>query len=41
MGPPIHTVRVVTCASILSGLFAMGAALAQPLGLHSGARPRQ
>jgi cytochrome c peroxidase len=33
MGPPIHTVRVLTCASILSGLIAMGAALAQPLGL--------
>lgn len=33
MGPPIHTVRMVACASILSGLFAMGAALAQPLGL--------
>jgi cytochrome c peroxidase len=33
MGPPIHTVRVLTCASILSGLVAMGAALAQPLGL--------
>jgi len=33
MGPPIHTVRVATCASILSGLFMMGAALAQPLGL--------
>jgi len=32
MGALIHTVRVVTCASILSGLFA-GAALAQPLGL--------
>jgi cytochrome c peroxidase len=33
MGPPIHTVRVATCASILSGLLMMGAALAQPLGL--------
>lgn len=33
MEPPIHTVRVATCASILSGLFAVGAVLAQPLGL--------
>lgn len=33
MGPPIQTVRVATCASILSGLFMMSAALAQPLGL--------
>lgn len=33
MGPPIHTVRAATCASILSGLFMMSAAVAQPLGL--------
>jgi cytochrome c peroxidase len=38
MGPPIHTVRVATCASILSGFFMMASAftssaLAQPLGL--------
>ena len=33
MGPPIHTVCVATCASLLSSLFVIGAALAQPLGL--------
>lgn len=33
MGPPIHTVRVATCASILSGILMMSAAMAQPLGL--------
>lgn len=33
MGPPIQTVRVATCASILSGFFMIGSALAQPLGL--------
>ncbi len=38
MGPPIHTVRVATCASILSGFFMMASAftssaLAHPLGL--------
>lgn len=32
MGPPIHTVRVATCATILSGLLA-SAVMAQPLGL--------
>jgi cytochrome c peroxidase len=35
MGPPIHTVRVATCATILSGLLMMSAAAAQPLGLPS------
>jgi cytochrome c peroxidase len=33
MAPPIQPVRVATCATLLSGLFAMAAALAQPLGL--------
>lgn len=33
MGPPIHTVRVATCASFLSGLLMMSATLAAPLGL--------
>ncbi len=33
MGPPIHSVRVATCASFLSGLLIASAVLAQPLGL--------
>lgn len=32
MGPPIHTVRVATCASFLSAIL-MSATMAQPLGL--------